>query len=172
MKKLLLSLSIIASFTTNAQWTSQATGFDVASRGLSEIKIVDANTVWAVAYDGLVTTNNIQEFTRTTNGGSLWTAGTIDVGNNALSISNITPVNGTTAWVGAYDSTAGQGGVFKTTDGGTTWQEQNASAYNNSASWFNVVHFFDANVGITMGDPIGAGLGEYEMYRTTDGGTH
>jgi len=171
MKKLLLSLSIIASFTTNAQWTSQATGFDVASRGLSEIKIVDANTVWAVAYDGLVTTNNIQEFTRTTNGGSLWTAGTIDVGNNALSISNITPVNGTTAWVGAYDSTAGQGGVFKTTDGGTTWQEQNASAYNNSASWFNVVHFFDANVGITMGDPIGAGLGEYEMYRTTDGGT-
>jgi photosystem II stability/assembly factor-like uncharacterized protein len=171
MKKLLLSLSIIASFTTNAQWTSQATGFDVASRGLSEIKIVDANTVWAVAYDGLVTTNNIQEFTRTTNGGSLWTAGTIDVGNNALSISNITPVNGTTAWVGAYDSTAGQGGVFKTIDGGTTWQEQNASAYNNSASWFNVVHFFDANVGITMGDPIGAGLGEYEMYRTTDGGT-
>lgn len=171
MKKLLLSLSILASFTTNAQWTSQATGFDVASRGLSEIRIVDANTVWAVAYDGLVTTNNIQEFTRTTNGGNLWTSGTIDVGNNALSISNITPVNGTTAWVGAYDSTAGQGGVFKTTDGGTTWQEQNAPAYNNSASWFNVVHFFDANVGITMGDPIGAGLGEFEMYRTTDGGT-
>lgn len=172
MKKLLLSLSLIASFTTtNAQWTSQATGFDVASRGLSEIKIVDANTVWAIAYDGADLNNQIQEFTRTTNGGASWTFGTINVGNTTLRIANISPVNGTTAWVGVFDNTAGQGGVFKTINGGTSWQEQNAPAYNNSSSWFNVVHFFDANVGITMGDPIGAGLGEYEMYRTTDGGT-
>jgi photosystem II stability/assembly factor-like uncharacterized protein len=171
MKKLLLSLSLIASFTTiNAQWTSQATGFTDPSRGLIEIKIVDANTVWAVAYDGSSLGLDIQEFTRTTNGGASWTTGLFDVGNPTLRITNISPVNGTTAWVGVFDETAGQGGVFKTTDSGATWEEQNATAYNNSASWFNVVHFFDDNVGITMGDPIGAGLGEYEMFRTTDGG--
>ena len=31
---------------------SQATGFADASRGLSEVRIVDANTVWGLAYDG------------------------------------------------------------------------------------------------------------------------
>lgn len=171
MKKLLLSLSLMTSLTSlQAQWTAQATGFQNPSRGLSEIRIVDANTVWAVAYDGADLNNNIQEFTRTTNGGASWTAGTINVGNTTLRISNISPVDGNTAWVGAFDNTIGQGGVFKTTNGGVTWQEQNAPAYNNSASWFNVVHFFDANVGITMGDPIGAGLGEFEIYRTTDSG--
>lgn len=171
MKKLLLSLSLIASFSTiNAQWTSQETGFDTASRGLSEIKVVDANTVWAIAYDGLNTTANIQEFTRTTNGGTTWTAGTINVGNSLLKITNISPVSGTTAWVGAFDETDGLGGVYKTTDGGENWTAQNTAAYTTSAeSWFDAVHFFDANVGITVGDPEG---GEFEVYRTTDGGAN
>jgi photosystem II stability/assembly factor-like uncharacterized protein len=172
MKKLLLSLSLIASFSTiNAQWTSQATGFQDAFRGLSEIRIVDANTVWGVAYDGSGLGANVQEFTRTTDGGASWTSGIIDVVDSTLKITNISPVSGTTAWAGAFDETAGQGGVFKTIDGGASWSAQNTTAYTNAASWFNVVHFFDANVGITMGDPIGSGLGEFEIYRTTDGGT-
>lgn len=171
MKKLLLSFTLIALSTTiNAQWTSQATGFSDASRGLSEIKIVDANTVWAIAYDGSGLGADIQEFTRTTNGGTSWTPGIIDVGNTTYSISNISPVSGTTAWVGAYDSVNGLGGVFKTEDGGATWTAQNTSGYTTAGeSWFNVVHFFNANVGITMGDP--AGNAEFEIYRTTDGGT-
>ena len=75
MKKILLSISFfsLTFFSSNAQsWVEQATGFDAASRGVNEIQIVDANTVWALAYDGTDTTNNIQEFTRTTNGGSTW----------------------------------------------------------------------------------------------------
>ena len=169
MKKLLLSLLLVASGTAvNAQWTAQATGFAAASRGLSEIRIVDANTVWAVAYDGSGGGADIQEFTRTTNGGTLWTAGNIDVGNPVLSISNISPVSGTTAWVGTYDADNGLGGVFRTTDGGVTWEPQNSTAYTTAGvSWFNFVHFFDANNGVSMGDPEG---GEFEVYRTTNGG--
>jgi photosystem II stability/assembly factor-like uncharacterized protein len=172
MKKLLLTFSLIAlSSTINAQWTSQATGFTAASRGLSEIKIVDANTVWALAYDGSGGGATVQEFTRTTDGNT-WTPGTIDVGDPALSLTNLSPVSATTAWVGAFDSTNGLGGVFKTTDGGATWSAQNIAAYTTAgASWFDAVHFFDANIGITVGDPTGTGLGEFEVYRTTDGGT-
>lgn len=170
MKKLLLSLSFIAFCSAaNAQWATQATGFADPSRGLSEIRIVDANTVWAVAYDGLDTTNNIQEFTKTTNGGTLWQAGTIDVGNPALKITNISPVSGTTAWAAAFDETDGLGAVYKTTDGGGTWTQQNATGYVTAGeSWLNVIHFFDANNGISQGDPQG---GEFEIYRTTNGGT-
>jgi photosystem II stability/assembly factor-like uncharacterized protein len=172
MKKLLLCFSLIAlTSTINAQWTSQATGFSAASRGLTEIKIVDANTVWGIAYDGSGLGLDIQEFTVTTNGGDSWNPGTIDVGNTTLQITNISPVSGTTAWVGAFDSTNGLGGVFKTSNGGSTWEQQNSSAYTTpGVSWFNVVHFFNANVGLTMGDPIGSGLGEFEIYKTIDGG--
>jgi len=170
MKKSLLFLSLIASLSINAQWTSQATGFTDAARGLGEIRIVDANTVWAVAYDGSGLGADIQEFTRTTNGGASWTTGLFDVADPNLRITNVSPVNGDTAWVGAFDEAAGLGGVFKTTDGGVSWSQQNAGAYTTAGeSWFNFVHFFDANVGITQGDPEGAG-GEFEIYKTTDGG--
>jgi photosystem II stability/assembly factor-like uncharacterized protein len=169
MKKSLLFLSLIASLSINAQWTSQATGFTETSRGLSEIRIVDANTVWAIAYDGSGLGADIQEFTRTSNGGTLWTPGLIDVGNPALRITNISPVSADVAWVGTFDEVDGFGGVFKTSDGGASWEPQNAAAYTTPGeSWFNVVHFFDANIGITQGDPEN---GEYEIYRTTDGGT-
>ncbi|MCF6131480.1 T9SS type A sorting domain-containing protein [Flavobacterium wongokense] len=168
MKKSLLFLSLIASLSMNAQWTAQATGFTDQFRGLSEIRIVDANTVWAVAYDGSGGGANVQEFTRTTDGGSSWTPGLIDAGNPDLRITNISPVSGDTAWVGAFDENDGLGGVFKTSDAGVTWEQQNFAGYTTAGeSWFNCVHFFDGNVGLTMGDPEN---GEFEIYRTTDGG--
>lgn len=171
MKKLLLSLSLIASFSTiNAQWTSQGTGFADDSRGLSEIRIVDANTVWAFAYDGSGLGANVQEFTMTSNGGSTWTSGDIDMGDLLLEINNLSPANATTAWVSALIPSAGKGVVFKTDDGGVSWNQQLVDGFQAAASFLNGVHFFDANVGIAYGDPIGSGLGEFEVWRTIDGG--
>ncbi|MFN3752809.1 T9SS type A sorting domain-containing protein [Flavobacterium sp.] len=170
MKKILLSFSLlILAFTANAQsWTSQATGFDLTSRGLSEIHIVNPTTVWALAYDGLSTTNVIQEFTRTTDGGNTWTPGTINVGDPTLSINNIAPISATTAWVSALTPTIGNNGViYKTTDAGATWEQQNIGAFNAASSFINGVHFFDANNGISFGDAV---AGEFEIYTTSDGG--
>lgn len=171
MKKILLSISFF-SFTllTNAQsWVEQATGFDAESRGVNEIQIVDANTVWALAYDGSDPTNNIQEFTRTTNGGSTWTAGIIDIGDSSLSLNNISPISGTTAWISAIDSTTGLGGIYKTTNGGTSWTLQTNSEFSTSGeSFLNGVVFFDANNGVAFGDPEG---GEFEIYTSNNGGS-
>jgi len=174
MKKLLLSLSLIASFSTiNAQWTSQGTGFADASRGLSEIHIVDANTVWALAYDGSGGGANIQEFTLTTNGGASWTSGTINLGDPTLEINNISPVSATTAWSSAIinlgDPTVdGVGKIVKTTDGGLNWTPQCETCFQVAGSSFlNGVYFWDANVGVAFGDPEGT---EFEIWRTTDGG--
>lgn len=171
MKKILLSISFFSfTFLANAQsWVEQATGFDVASRGINEIQIVDANTVWALAYDGTDPTNNIQEFTRTTNGGSTWTAGIIDIGDPSLSLNNISPISGTTAWISAIDSTTGLGGIYKTTNGGTSWTLQTNSEFSTSGeSFLNGVVFFDANNGVAFGDPEG---GEFEIYTSNNGGT-
>lgn len=169
MKKLLYFLLIVP-FVSNAQWTSQATGFSTVSRGVEDINIVDANTVWALGYDGSSTTPaNVQEYTKTTNGGTTWTTGSINIGNTTLELTNISAVDASTAWVGAVSSTNGMGGVWKTSNGGTTWTQQNATAYTNTSSFFNVVHFFDSNTGITQGDPITTT--DFEVYKTIDGGS-
>jgi hypothetical protein len=181
MKKLLLSLSFfsIGLVSYGQTWVSQATGFATANRGVSEIHPVDANTVWALGFDGAPITVahpaalNIQEFTLTTDGGGSWTAGTIDVGDTAFEINNISPVSATTAWVSAINNTTddpniGVGVVYKTSDSGLTWEPQNTAGFQTAGeSFLNGVHFFDANNGIAYGDPLNS---EFEIYRTTDGG--
>ena len=168
MKKLLLSLTFISSLANAQSWTTQASGFDSASRGIDEIHIVNANTVWAKAFDGVTTANVIQEFTRTTDGGATWTPGVIDIGNPLLDLNNICPVSATTAWLSALIPADGNGVIYKTTDGGVTWNQQNATGFQTAGqSFLNGVHFFDANNGVSYGDPVG---GEFEIYVTSNGG--
>jgi photosystem II stability/assembly factor-like uncharacterized protein len=176
MKKLLLCFLLISlTSTISAQWTSQATGFSAASRGLSQVTALDANTVWALAYDGSGLGTNVQEFTKTTNGGVTWTAGTIDVGNTVWELNNISPISATTAWVSAInnitgDANNGVGYISKTSDGGVTWTPQCETCFQVAGSSFlNGVYFWNANVGVAYGDPEGT---EYEIWRTTDGGTN
>ncbi len=151
------------------EWLVQNSGFATAARGINYISIVDPNVVWATAYDGSAAGANVQQFTKTTNGGTTWTAGNINVGNSALGISMIHALDANTAWLAAYPTAAGQtGGIWKTTNGGTTWARQNTASFNNAASFTNVVYFWDANEGVCQGDPIN---GDFEIYRTTNGGT-
>lgn len=171
MKKTLLFLSLFAAAGMNAQWTEQNTNFDAPSRGIKDIHIVDANTVWATAYDGLDTDADLQEFTRTADGGANWVSGTIEIFNPDLTITNLSPINATVAFAGATHPDDGFGGVYKTIDGGLTWTNSNPGGYVSTGSYFNVVHFFNENNGLTQGDPIGAGLGEFEVYTTSNGGT-
>ncbi len=151
-------------------WIVQNSSFSAASRGINWISIVDANTVWATAYDGSGGGANVQQFTKTTNGGTTWTQGNVNVGNTLLGISHVHALDANTAWAAVYPTGAGQtGGIWKTTNGGASWTRQNTATFNNAASFTNVVHFWDANEGFCQGDPIS---GEFELYRTTNGGTN
>jgi len=177
MKKLLLSAFVLSAGVASAQWTEQATGFDAPSRGINQIDIVDANIVWAVAYDGLDTDNNIQEFTKTTDGGATWTPGIIDMGDPALAVNNLVAIDGDKAWVSAIDGDVAGGSLFKTTDGGTIWEfvsvtpsGQSTPAFTYADSFQNVVHFFDENNGLVQGDPVGGLAKDFEVYTTTNGG--
>lgn len=173
MKKILLFTLIIGSFQANAQnfWTPKATAFNQINRGVDDISIVDDNIIWAKAYDGASDTpQNVRQFTRSTDGGNNWIAGTINLGTgqNTLNISSITAVSATTAWVTAVPSPTGAGGVWKTIDGGSTWTKQATALFDTTDSYTNFVYFWNENNGITQGDPSG---GYFEIYTTTDGGT-
>jgi PKD repeat protein len=151
------------------EWIIQSSGFSTASRGIFNISIADENTVWATAYDGTGGETNVQEFTKTTNGGDTWTPGTIELGDTDLGIGMITAISSTTAWVAAYPTGTGQtGGIWQTTNGGSSWTRQNSATYNNASSFTNVVYFWDSNNGFCQGDPINE---EFELYTTTNGGT-
>lgn len=169
MKKILLTaIALIANTSVSAQyWSTQNTGFATVSRGIAGIEVFDANTVWAFAYDGTSGNANVQEFTKTSNGGTTWTSGTINLGDPTLKITNISGVSATTAWVGAFDNTNGLGGIWKTSDSGATWVNQK-SLTTAGESWTNYAHFFDANNGIVGGDPES---GYFEVYTTSNGGT-
>ena len=158
--------------TRNSPWLVQNTGFNNPSRGINQIAIVNAKTVWAKAYDGSGLGANVFEFTRTTNGGSTWKHGFFTANNMQTlykGCGNLSPINDTICYASLFpaDAQPHGGSVIKTTDGGKTWIEQSVSF---STSWLDWVVFFDANNGICLGDPNASH--QFIAYTTTDGGSN
>ena len=162
----LLALSVGA----NAQsWTDQATNFS-ANYGVAIISPVDANTVWIAPYDGTGANPPAypKVFAKTTNGGATWTATNITglTAQANVMISDLFAIDANTAWIVTAPTTGTAGnGIYKTTNGGTSWTQQ--TAYS-TASFANQIYFWDANNGWSAGDPVG---GAFQMYKTSNGGT-
>ncbi|NSW44540.1 MAG: M6 family metalloprotease domain-containing protein [Bacteroidales bacterium] len=150
-----------------SEWITQYSGFTTQYRGVTDISIVDANTAWGIAIDG--NGNLVNEFTKTTDGGNTWTIGTINGVPTNNRVSNICAISATKAWIAMYASTgtAGEGGIFTTSDGGATWTKQTTASFAGSTAFPNVVHFWNQNEGFCMGDPNG---GYFEIYTTSNGG--
>lgn len=169
MKKLLLTGAALVSMVAHAQsWVAQGTKFPT-SFGVDEIAIVDANTVWTFAYDGTGAGTYPKIISKTTNGGSTWTASTVTgPGSNAL-ISDIAAVDANTAWIITAPYAAGTNAnrIWKTTNGGASWTQQTSGFA--SSSFGNQIYFWDANNGWACGDPVADG--KFEMYKTSNGGT-
>lgn len=152
-----------------AEWISQATGFTTANRALTYMSAVDSNTVWGTAADASNPTGACSDFTRTTNGGSTWTPGVI-TNTTGLASSMIFGMDSLTAYVAMFKVSGNQPqGIYMTSDGGATWARQSTASYSNSASFPDVVHFFNTNEGVAIGDP---NPNEFEIYTTTNGGTN
>ncbi|WP_309608660.1 T9SS type A sorting domain-containing protein [Flavobacterium sp.] len=172
VNRLIIVLMVLCFFTNvNAQWANQNAGFTNKTLGFYEFSIVNENVVWAICYDGiggLFGSNPILDFTRTTNGGTTWTAGLMG-SDTSLAFSNISAISDTEAWVAMHKfNFSGGGGLFHTVDGGITWTQSNAGLIFNDNSFPNFVYFKDALNGIAGGD---ANDGYFEIYKTNNGGT-
>ena len=155
---------------TPSAWIKQNTGFTSVSRGIDQICIINPYIVWAKAYDGSGSNTNICEFTKTINGGSSWTPGTISfTGSTNYGVSNIFPLSDTVCYacMFPYPTTGTGGKIVKTTNGGTTWTIQATATF--TGSWADFVHFFNGNDGVAVGDPSGT---DFVIYTTTNGGTN
>ncbi len=151
-------------------WIKQNSGFTVASRGIDQIQILDANTVWAKAYDGTNPVGYIREFTKTTNGGITWTPGSITFTNAAnYGCANIFAFDNMNAHACMFPITGTGGTIVKTTDGGATWNTEAGATF--TTSWADFVHFFDSNNGVCVGDPTATTGTDFFIYTTSNGGT-
>ncbi|WP_400191249.1 T9SS type A sorting domain-containing protein [Hymenobacter sp. B81] len=181
MKKILLTLACAFALSTAASaqtpyFVTQGIGAAITPQNhiVSDVEAVDASTAWILFRENIAN-GTARRFVRTVDGGTTWTGGPLNIPAN-LSVTNFTAVDGNTAWIAAYSTAGAGGGVFKTTDGGVTWTRQPTAAFTGADAFPNVIHFFDANNGVVMGDPnprpAGGVGGSLEVYTTTDGGTN
>ncbi len=174
-KTLLIIAAAVLTIGANAQvvpspfWTNQSAGYANVSTGTQWFSVVNANVVWALGYDGTSPTSNFNEFTRTTNGGTTYTAGLVYPDTMTYHPSSIEGIDANTCWVTSYlNTTLNKGAIHRTTNGGVTWTNMTpANMYTNTTSWGDFTCFLTPTVGITLGDPV---LGEFEIHRTMNGG--
>jgi photosystem II stability/assembly factor-like uncharacterized protein len=168
MKKLLLFL-LFAPFVLSAQdfWTEVVPFGDISTYYPDEISIVDANVVWAKGVPNSGPAYN--QYSVSLDAGVTWTSGNINLGSIDMGIATLHAVSATRAYVAAFPNQPGStGGIWKTDDAGVTWTQQ-TTAFNSGTSFANLIHFFDLNNGVAVGDPQN---GDFEVYTTNDGGTN
>lgn len=176
MKKIIFSALLIGLQSVVSgqviSWATQNTVFPQLSTGVNAMSIVSPQVMWVSGRDGNAAAANYQVFSRTTNGGTNWQSGSINLNNTNLTISDLCATSATEAYVITTLPTGGTGGgIFKTSDSGATWVKQTTASFSSTTSFGNIIHFWDANNGIAMGDPIGSPL-KFEIYTTNNGGTN
>jgi photosystem II stability/assembly factor-like uncharacterized protein len=159
---LLFFLFLSLSVTAQSPWvTQQAPGLPNSANPQVAFSTIDDNVCWGINW-------NNSQFIKTTDGGTNWTVSTV-TSASGLRCSGITAIDANTAWVTTKDpSGVTSGGIFKTTDGGSTWVKQ-TTAFQGIGGNPNKIHFFDADNGVSVGDPRD---GYWEIYTTTDGGSN
>lgn len=110
--------------------------------------------VHAISADTVVEIGANATLRRSANGGRTWT--TYQLGPDVREISSSYFVSGRVGFVGA-----GDGRIYKTTDGGTTWTK--LSEVNYSPSAITLLYFLNSQVGF-------ARRGYRDLLRTADGG--
>jgi photosystem II stability/assembly factor-like uncharacterized protein len=127
-------------------WSAQASGIPTSDQVV--VAAVNENVCW-----GVTRAFGARYVTRTTNGGTNWTASNLSALKDFYGIAAL---NADTAWIAADSA------IYKTTNGGVNWTQQLATG-------MLIIHFFDSNNGVCIGSV--AFGGPIVVYTTTDRGS-
>ncbi len=148
------------SYTVVAQnWQMQNSNFPT-NISVIDFSAVNGQVCWAIGID--IDGVAYGGYSRTTDGGNNWVCDTI-AGSWTGYLSQIFAFDAETAYITSTVLSGGNSkGIYKTTDGGTTWNRHNA--YDTTLYGAGYIHFFDTQSGVVIGDP------NLETYTTTNGG--
>jgi hypothetical protein len=147
--------------TVSSPWHKMSSGVSAPHRGIIEMSTFSQTTCYGVMYDD---SGNppYQDISITHNGGATWQVQSIaGLENNYLL--GVAATSSKIVHVFGYNYVSGGGTVFRSTDGGATWQREAANAYNDPASFPDDIKFFDSKNGVMFGDPQD---GYFEIYTT------
>lgn len=164
---------ILSQMAVNGQsWTKVNIPHDNLSY-ISEMKTPTATAIWGLQslYDFTSGTQGpTNRFMRSADGGTTWIKKAVNSGNANYALSNIYPLDADTCYVAMFDGVVGKGGgIFKTTNGGTSWTQLGAGVIFDANSFPNWVYFKNAKQGIAMGDARGPGT-KFEIWLTNNNG--
>ncbi len=163
--RFLLPGMLILGSAASAQWVAQQSNFP-AGVAPHTISAVNEQVAWAFGFK--LTNGGFSEctwFSRTLDGGQTWTAERSILPDTAW-ITSIQALSADTAWISVMtNSITTNAGPYRTVDGGKTW-EHRASGFDTVKTFFHFLHFFDANDGIAVLDPVS----NYPLIYTTDDG--
>lgn len=165
-KKLLSLLAVAFASLAFGQYETQNLNVPLQYAAPQVISPVDANTVWTTVRDGSGNSTYPRFAVVTSDGGANWASKPIPALTNAL-ISDIHGLNAQNAFVvtAPASGSGSANGLWKTVNGGANWTK--VSGVFGNSSFGNIVHFFDNQTALVIGDPVN---NKYEMYKTTDGG--
>jgi photosystem II stability/assembly factor-like uncharacterized protein len=163
MKRLLLffvGLVVFGYLHAQTGWIPANVNF-AAGYGVGQVSVgmLDQTAIWALPVDA--TGAIVDGFSKSLDGGATWFPGTFNAGTG---LSQLFAFDANVCW--AVFNTGATQGIYKTTNSGSTWAKQGTAF--GASSFADILHFFNADDGLAMGDPIG---GYFEIYYTVNGGS-
>ena len=142
-------LTLLFIQTTYSQWQPHGIGLLPDTQRVASIDILNEDVVWGVSfYDRTpapVPSDLIPHVFHTTNSGYSWDVQPIIEAKGRI-CQDIFVVDDSTAWITTNGLTSDSlRGLFKTTDGGKSWEEK----FDNPAGG-GMIHFFDEDNGIAI----------------------
>lgn len=165
MKKFYILYGILIALTTYSSFSQVLRPRDPGISGGQPINLksmVGDTVIWVYA-------PGPNEFVVSSDNGATW-QGTVPSGlPTDGSVNGLSAVSATTAYVCVGSPTAP--GVYVTNNGGSSWSYQ-VTGFDpaDNFSFANLIHFFDAQNGVVVGDP--DNLGYFEIYITSNGGNN
>ncbi len=147
-------LSLLMALPTFAQWQPQAVNTKASFRAVS---VASPDVVWIGGTKGT--------FLRTTDGGRTWQTGTVAEATDC-DFRDVQALDAQTALLmSAGPAEKGQARIYKTQNGGQTWQLVYQTA--QTGVFFDGMDFWDAQHGIVFSDPVD---GKWVVLTTDNGG--
>jgi len=160
-------LAVITS--VKSQWTLVDL-FHTAGDSPYDVEVPNDHTVWASLWNVATSQPYTPYYYRTKDNGANWDYGFVTAPSGYV-ISSLAAIDEDTCYAIMVDIVVGTGGgVFKTTDGGATWNQLAEGQIFNSSSFPDFIYFWNPREGIAVGDANGPGTPYMEMYTTDDYG--